>query len=89
MNQASLDKILKAEVFVHIDGQLRAAHLILDCIPISKGFQTPKCVIKVKDPWLHQISVATPSFLTTYPLPEGTLTTIPILEGIPRVALSF
>jgi len=25
VNQASLDKILKVEVFVHIDGQLRAA----------------------------------------------------------------
>ena len=30
MNQASLDKILKAEVFIHIDRQLKAAHLILD-----------------------------------------------------------
>ena len=38
VNQASLDKILKAEVFVHTDSQLRAAHLILDCIPISKRF---------------------------------------------------
>jgi len=33
----SLDKILKVEVFVHIDGQFRAAHLILDYIPISKS----------------------------------------------------
>ena len=38
VNQLSLDKILKAEVFVHIDGQLRVAHLILDYIPISKSF---------------------------------------------------
>ena len=29
VNQPSLDKILKAEVFVHTDGQLRAAHLRL------------------------------------------------------------
>ena len=50
VNQLSLDKILKAEVFVHTDGQLRAAHLILDYIPISKSFQAPKCVIKARDP---------------------------------------
>ena len=30
VNQLSLDKILKAEVFIHTDDQLRAAHLILD-----------------------------------------------------------
>ena len=38
VNQPSLDKILKAEVFVHTEGQLKAAHLILDYIPISKSF---------------------------------------------------
>ena len=38
VNQPSLDKILKAEVFIHTDGQLRVAHLILDYIPISKSF---------------------------------------------------
>ena len=36
---------------------------------------------------MHQISVAALGFLTTRPLPEGTLTTTPILEGKPRVAL--
>ena len=46
INQEFLDKILKAEVFVHSDGQLRAAHLILGYTPISKSFQAPKCVIK-------------------------------------------
>ena len=38
VNQLSLDKILKAEVFVHTDNQLRAAHLILDNVPIPKRF---------------------------------------------------
>ena len=60
VNQPSLEKILKAEVFVHIDGQLRAAYLILDYIPISKSFQAPKCIIKARNPRLHQISVAAP-----------------------------
>lgn len=38
VNQPSLNKILKAEVFVHNDDQLRAAHLILGYTPISKTF---------------------------------------------------
>ena len=87
MNQPSLDKILKAEVFVHTDGQLRAAYFILDYISISKSFQAPKCIIKARDPHLHRISVAAPGFLLTGPVLEGTLTTEPIPEGIPKVAL--
>ena len=91
-----MDKILKAEVFIHFDGQLRGAHLILDYTPISKSFQALKCVIKAKDPRLHRISVVAPGFLIIGPVPEGTLATIlilegtlattPIPEGIPRVA---
>ena len=87
VNQPSLDKTLKAEVFIHTDGQLRVAHLILDYILISKSFQAPKCIIKAKDPHLHRISVAAPGFLTTDPIPKGTLTTNPIPEGMPKVAL--
>ena len=87
VNQQSLDKILKAEVFVLTNRQLRAAHLILDYIPISKGFQAPKCVIKAKDPHLQRISVAAPGFLITGPIPEGTLSIGSIPEGIPKVAL--
>ena len=87
VNQPNLDKILKAEVFVHSDGQLKAAHLILDYTSISKSYQVPKCVIKAKNPRLHRISVAASGFLITSPIPEGTLTTDPIPEGILKVAL--
>ena len=69
MNQPSLDKILKAKVFVHTDGQLRAAHMILDYVLISKSFLVPKCVIKARDPRLQRISVATPGFLIAGPIP--------------------
>ena len=69
MNQPSLDKILKAKVFVHTDGQLRAAHMILDYVLISKSFLVPKCVIKARDPRLQRISVATPGFLIAGPVP--------------------
>ena len=99
VNEDSLDKILRAEVFVNTDGQLQAAHMILGYKPISSSFQVPKCVIKSNDPCLHRISVAIPGFL----LPEGVLTlggTLiiepvradmlaiePIFEGILKVSL--
>ena len=88
VNKDNLDKILKAEVFVNKDGQLRAAHLILGYTPISSSFQAPKCVIKAKDPHLYRISVAVLVFLLpeSVPVPEGTLTTQPIPEGVPKVA---
>lgn len=87
VNQPSLDKILKVEVFVHTNGQLKAAYLILDYIPISKTFQVLKWVIKARDPCLQRISVVAPGFLITGPISEGTLATGLILEGIPKVAL--
>ena len=76
----SLDKILKVEVFVHKDGQLRAAHLILDYTPISSSFQALKCQIKAKDPYLHLINVAVPGFLNLCLGPQGVLTVEPILQ---------
>ena len=87
VNQPSLDKILKVEVFVHTNGQLKAAYLILDYIPISKTFQVLKWIIKARDPHLQRISVVTPGFLITGPISEGTLATGLILEGIPKVSL--
>ena len=58
-----------------VDGQLRAAHLILGYTSISRAFQAPKCVIKARDPRLHCISVAYEGFV----IPEGIL----IPEGTP------
>ena len=48
----------------------------------------PKCVIKARDPRLHQINVAMTSFLISGPIPEGVFTTDPIPEGIPRIEAS-
>ena len=86
VNQASLDKILKVEIFIHTNGQFRAAHLILDYISISKSFLAPKCVIKARDPQLQRISVAALSFLLSDPIQEGTQAADPIPEGILKVA---
>ena len=79
VNQPSLDKILKVKVFIHSNGQLRAAHLILGYTHISNSFQVSKCVIKAKDPHLHQISIAVLGFLTTDPIRRHTKGSIAIL----------
>lgn len=71
VNQSDLDKILKAEVFVYEDGQLRVAHLFLGYNPLSSSFQAPKCVIRAKDKRLHLINVVIPGFLNQGPAPEG------------------
>ena len=87
INKEILDKILRVEVFVNKDGRLRVAHLILGYTLILSSFQAPKCIINAKDPRLHRISVAVPSFLLPEgtPIPEGTLITQPIPEGVPKV----
>ena len=69
-----------------MDGQIRATYLILDYILISKSFQVPKCIIKAWDPRLQQISIATPGFLLSSPIPEGAIATEPVPEGIPKAA---
>ena len=49
------------------------AHIILEYTPISSNFQSPKYVIKPKDPQLVQIDVAIPGFLIgPPPPPKGT-----------------
>ena len=53
VNKPDLTRILQSEIFVHTDGQLRAAHIIFGYKPISTSFQAPKYIIKAKDPRLH------------------------------------
>ena len=38
VNEPDLNKVLKAEVFVHMDEQLRAAHLIFGYTLLSSNF---------------------------------------------------
>ena len=71
VNEPDLTKILKAEIFIHKNGQLRFAHLILSYDPLSSSFQAPKYVIKVKDRCLHLINVTVPGFLNPNPALEG------------------
>ena len=55
------------------------AHLILEYTLLSLSFQVPKCVIRAKDPCLHQINIAAPGFLNLGPVPQGILKVEPIL----------
>ena len=65
------------------DRQLRAAHLILDCEPISRTFLDVSNSIKANDYRLARIDVSRPSFLAPHDLPT---VDHPILQGIPFTA---
>ena len=72
MNFKDLNRILRSKIFLHKDGQLRAAHDILGYTLSTKRFQSPKNVIRARDPRLALIDVAVPEFLLTKPPLKGT-----------------
>lgn len=72
VNFQDLNRILRLEIFLHTDGQLRAAHVILGYKPSTKHFQSPKNIIRAKDLRPVKINVAVPRFLLTEPPLEGT-----------------
>ena len=85
VNKASLDRVLKAEIYMNeTDGQLWAAHLILSYTPLLFAFQAPKYVIRAHDPRLHRISVAFRGFIVPegIPLPQDTFRTKPLFVAI-------
>ena len=49
VNVSALNYLLRSEVFVSEDRQLRAAHLVLDYEPLSRIFQEAGQVIRVGD----------------------------------------
>ena len=63
INIAALNYVLRSEIFVSEDRQLRAIHLILDFEPISKVFQEIGHAIKARDPQINRIDVSRPDFL--------------------------
>ena len=65
------------------DGQLRAAHLILDYEPLSKTFQEVDNAIKANDYRLARIDVSQPHFLAPHDLPP---VDHPIPQGVPLAA---
>ena len=68
-NVTALNYLLRSEIFISEDRQLRAVHLILDFEPISKVYQEIGNAIKASDLQLAHIDVSLPSFLARDDLP--------------------
>ena len=79
----ALNYLLRSQIFVNDDGQLRVAHLILDYEPISRTFLDIGNSIKANDYRLARIDVSRPGFLAPHELPP---VDHPILQGIPFAA---
>ncbi|KAK9990369.1 hypothetical protein SO802_025354 [Lithocarpus litseifolius] len=58
-----LNFVLRYEIFVHTDGQLRASHLILGCTPVYRTWQPFSQAILVDSPLLSYIDVRHTNFL--------------------------
>ena len=80
INVPALKYLLKSQIFVNDDGQLRAVHLILDFEPISRSFLDVGNSIRADDYRLAHIDVSRPGFLAPHDLP---LVDHPIPQGIP------
>ena len=68
-NVAALNYLLRSEIFVSEDRQLRVVHLILDFELISKVFQEIRYAIRAGDPRINRIDVSKPDFLAREDLP--------------------
>ena len=83
INVPALNYLLRSQIFLNDNGQLRAAHLILDYEPISRTFLDVDNSIKANDYRLAHIDVYRPHFLAPHDLPS---VAHPILQGIPLAA---
>ena len=79
----ALNYLLRSQIFVNDDVQLRAVHLILDFEPISRSFLDVSNSIRADDYCLACIDVSRPGFLAPHDLPP---VNHPIPQGIPFAA---
>ena len=79
INVSSLNKVLRSEIFISEDRQLRAAHLILEYEPLSRIFQDAGYAIRAGDPRLNCIDISKPRFLARRDLPPVVLPLQPVL----------
>ena len=82
-NVAALNYLLRSQIFVNDDGQLQAAHLVLDYDPLSRSFQDVDNAIRANDYRLAHIDVSRPHFLAPHDLPP---VDHPIPQGVPLAA---
>ena len=83
INVPALNYLLRSQIFVNNDGQLRAVHLILDFEPISRSFLDVGNSIRASDHCLARIDASRPNFLAPYDLLP---VDHPIPQGIPLAA---
>ena len=58
-----LNFMLRSEIFVHYNGQLRTSHLILECIPSYTSYQDPGQALTVGSPLLSYLDIRLRGFL--------------------------
>ena len=63
VNIPALNYLLRSKIFVSVDRQLRAIHLVLDNKPLSRIFQEACQAIRASDPRLAHIDVSVLGFL--------------------------
>ena len=72
-NVQALNYLLRSEIFVSKDGQLRATHLFLDYEHLSRIFQDVGQAIRAGSSMLARIDVSRPGFLSWRDLPPVVL----------------
>ena len=80
INVPALNYLLRSQIFVNNDKQLRAAHLILDYEPLLRSFLDVGNTIRANDYHLAHIDMSRPHFLAPYDLPP---VDHPIPQGVP------
>ena len=83
VNVQALNYLLRSDIFVSEDRQLRAAPLILDYEPLSCAFVDVCQVIRAGSPRLARIDVSKPRFLARRDLPPAQL---PVQRVVQEVA---
>ena len=84
VNVQSLNFLLRSEIFVSEDRQLRAAPLILDYEPLSRALVDAGQAIRARSPRLTRIGVSIPGFLARRDLPPVQL---PVQRILPEAVV--
>jgi len=63
VNVPALNYLLRSEIYVAEDGQLRVCHLVLGYQPLTRAFQAIGHAIRAGSPRLARIDVSNPKFL--------------------------
>ena len=82
VNVQALNYLLRSEIFVSKDGQLRAAPHILDYEPLSHAFVDVGQVIRARSPRLAHIDISVPGFLARRDLQPVQLSIQRVLQEV-------